>query len=121
MYKIRVITTSSTEAEYVAAASCCAQVLWIQNQMLDYGMTFLKTPIYIDNKSTICIVKNPTFHSRTKHIDIRHHFIRDSNEKELIQVLKVHTDNQFADLFTKPFDVSRFNLLVSSVGMINLE
>ncbi|GJR88537.1 putative ribonuclease H-like domain-containing protein [Tanacetum coccineum] len=76
---------SITGAEYVAAANCCGQVLWIQNQMLDYGFKFMNTKIYIDNESTICIVKNPVFHSKTKHIEIRHHFIRDSHEKKLIQ------------------------------------
>ncbi|GJS45762.1 ribonuclease H-like domain-containing protein [Tanacetum coccineum] len=60
-------------------------VLWIQNQMLDYGFNFMNTKIYIDNESTICIVKNLVFHSKTKHIEIRHHFIRDSYEKRLIQ------------------------------------
>ncbi|GJW22395.1 putative ribonuclease H-like domain-containing protein, partial [Tanacetum coccineum] len=70
--------------EYVAAASCCGQVLWIQNQMLDYGFNFMNTKIYIDNESTICIVKNPVYHSKTKHIAIRHHFIRDAYEKKLI-------------------------------------
>ncbi|GKC00188.1 putative ribonuclease H-like domain-containing protein [Tanacetum coccineum] len=82
------------------------KVLWIQNQMLDYGFNFMNTKIYIDNKSTICIVKNPVFHSKTKHIEIRHHFIRDSYEKRLIQVIKIHTDHNVADLLTKAFDVS---------------
>ncbi|GJT98810.1 putative ribonuclease H-like domain-containing protein [Tanacetum coccineum] len=76
----------STTGEYVVAANCCWQVLWIQNQMLDYGFNFMNTKIYIDNESTICIVKNPVFHSKTKHIAIRHHFIRDAYEKKLIQV-----------------------------------
>ncbi|GJY55290.1 putative ribonuclease H-like domain-containing protein [Tanacetum coccineum] len=76
----------STEAEYVAAAHC-------------YG------------QSTICIVKNPVFHQRTKHIEIRHHFIRDANEKNLIQVLKIHTDDNVADLLTKAFDGPRFHYL----------
>ncbi|GKC23526.1 putative ribonuclease H-like domain-containing protein, partial [Tanacetum coccineum] len=60
-------------------------VLWIQNQMLDYGFNFMNTKIYIDNERTICIVKNPVFHSKTKHIEIRSHFIKDSYEKKLIQ------------------------------------
>ncbi|GJS75735.1 hypothetical protein Tco_0725616 [Tanacetum coccineum] len=96
--------------EYVAAASCCGQVLWIQNQMLDYGFNFMNIKIYIDNESTICIVKNPVYHSKTKHIAIRHHFIRDAYEKKLIQVLKIHTDDSIADLLTKAFDVSRESL-----------
>ncbi|GKB20296.1 putative ribonuclease H-like domain-containing protein [Tanacetum coccineum] len=115
--KQTIVATSTTEAEYVAAASCCGQVLWIQNQMLDYGFNFMNTKIYIDNESTICIVKNPVYHSKTKHIAIRHHFIRDAYEKKLIQVLKIHTNDNVADLLTKAFDVSRFQFLVVSIGM----
>ncbi|GJU40375.1 putative ribonuclease H-like domain-containing protein, partial [Tanacetum coccineum] len=101
--KQTIVATSTTEAEYVAAANCCGQVLWIQNQMLDYGFNFM----------------NPIFHSKTKHIAIRHHFIRDAYEKKLIQVLKIHTDDNVADLLTKAFDVSRFQFLVVTIGMIN--
>ncbi|GJT33385.1 hypothetical protein Tco_0923804, partial [Tanacetum coccineum] len=104
--KQTIVATSTTKAEYVAAANCCGQVLWIQNQMLDYGFNFMNTKIYIDNESTICIVKNLVFHSKTKHIEIRHHFIRDAYEKKLIQVLKIHTDDNVADLLTKAFDVN---------------
>ncbi|GJX48896.1 retrovirus-related pol polyprotein from transposon TNT 1-94 [Tanacetum coccineum] len=110
--KQTIMATSTTEAEYVAAANYYGQVLWIQNQMLDYGMN---TRIYIDNESTICIVKNLVFHSKTKHIEIRHHFIRDAYEKKLIQVLKIHTDDNVADLLTKAFDVSRFNFLIVNI------
>ncbi|GJV74100.1 putative ribonuclease H-like domain-containing protein [Tanacetum coccineum] len=94
------------EAEYVAAANCCGQILWIQNQMLDYRFNFMNTKICIDNESTICIVKNLVFHSKTKHIEIRNHFIRDAYEKKLIHVLKIHTDDNVVDLLTKAFDVS---------------
>ncbi|GJZ59567.1 putative ribonuclease H-like domain-containing protein [Tanacetum coccineum] len=104
---------------FLAEANCCGQVLWIQNQMLDYGFNFMNTRIYIDNESTICIVKNPVFHSKTKHIEIRHHFIRDAYEKQLIQVSKIHTDNNVVDLLTKAFDVSRFQFLVVAIRMIN--
>ncbi|GJZ26773.1 putative ribonuclease H-like domain-containing protein [Tanacetum coccineum] len=104
--KQTIMATSTTEAEYVAAGNCCGQVLWIQNQMLDYGFNFMNTKIYIDNESTICIVKNPVFYSKTKHIEIRNCFIRDAYEKKLILVLKIHTDDNVADLLTKAFDVS---------------
>ncbi|GJU82252.1 putative ribonuclease H-like domain-containing protein [Tanacetum coccineum] len=113
--KQTIVATSTTEAEYVAATSCCGQVLWIQNQMLDYGFNFMNTKIHIDNESTICIVKNPVYHSKTKHIEIRHHFIRDSYEKKLIRVEKIHTDFNVADLLTKAFDGPRFNFLVVNI------
>ncbi|GJU05381.1 hypothetical protein Tco_1121811 [Tanacetum coccineum] len=118
--KQTIVTNSTTEVEYVAAASCCIKVLWIQNQMLDYGYNFMNTKIFIDNESTISIVKNPVFHSKTKHIEIRHHFIRDSIEKKLIQMIKIHTDQNVVDLLTKAFDVGRFQYLIASIGMLNL-
>ncbi|GJX02840.1 putative ribonuclease H-like domain-containing protein [Tanacetum coccineum] len=118
--KHTIVANSITEAEYVAPANCYGQVLWIQNQLLDYGYNFMNTKIFIDNESTVCIVKNPVFHSKTKHIETRHHFIRDSYEKRLIQVIKIHTDHNVADLLTKAFDVSRFQYLIASIGMLNL-
>ncbi|GJT36614.1 putative ribonuclease H-like domain-containing protein [Tanacetum coccineum] len=118
--KQTVVANSTTEAEYIAASHCCGQVLWIQNQMLDYGYNFMQTKIHVDNESAICVVKNPVYHSKTKHIEIRHHFIRDSYEKRLIEMVKIHTDNNVADLLTKAFDVSTFNFLVASICMLNL-
>ncbi|GJW00050.1 hypothetical protein Tco_1555301 [Tanacetum coccineum] len=106
--KQTIVANSTTEAEYVAITNCRGHVLWIQNQMLDYGYNFMNTNIFIDNESTIYIVKNLEFHSKTKHIKIRHHFIKDSYEKRLIQVIKIHTDHNVADLFTKALDVSHF-------------
>ncbi|GJY64653.1 putative ribonuclease H-like domain-containing protein, partial [Tanacetum coccineum] len=114
--KQTIVATSTTKAEYVAAAHYCGKVLWIQNQMMDYGFNFMNTQIFIDNESTISIVKNLVYHSKTKHIEIRHHFIRDSYEKKLIQVLKIHTDDNVADLLTKAFDGPRFNFLVVKHG-----
>ncbi|GJU50369.1 putative ribonuclease H-like domain-containing protein [Tanacetum coccineum] len=108
--KQTIVANSTTEAEYVVDANCCGQVLWIQNQMLDYGFNFMNTKIHIDNESTICIMKNPMFHSKTKHIETRHHFIRDYYEKKLIQVIKIHTDHNVVDLLTKAFDVSRYRI-----------
>ncbi|GJY27435.1 putative ribonuclease H-like domain-containing protein [Tanacetum coccineum] len=118
--KQTIVATSTTEAEYVAAVNCCGQVLWVQNQLLDYGFNFMNTKIHIDNESTICIVKNPVYHSKTKHIEIRHHFIRDCYEKKLISVEKIHTDLNVADLLTKPFDGPRFNYLVVSIGFAEI-
>ncbi|GJW06687.1 putative ribonuclease H-like domain-containing protein [Tanacetum coccineum] len=102
--KQTVVANSTTKAEYIAASQCCGQVLWIQNQLLDYGYNFMQTKIHVDNESAICVVKNPVYHSKTKHIEIRNHFIRDSYEKRLIEMVKIHTDNNVADLLTKAFD-----------------
>ncbi|GJX63974.1 putative ribonuclease H-like domain-containing protein [Tanacetum coccineum] len=114
--KQTIVANSTTEAEYVVAANCCGHVLWIQNQMLDYGFNFMYSKIHIDNESTTCIMKNLVFHSKTKHIEIRHHFVRDSYEKRLIQVIKIHTDHNVADLLTKEFDVSSDEFRVKTVS-----
>ncbi|GJY96600.1 putative ribonuclease H-like domain-containing protein [Tanacetum coccineum] len=119
--KQTIVANSTTKAEYVAVAHCCGQVLWIQNQMMDYGFNFMNTKIYIDNESIICVVKNPVYHSRTKHIEIRHHFIRDCYEKRLIDIIKIHTDSNVADLLTKGFDVTRFNFLVTNFFRISMD
>ncbi|GJT62697.1 putative reverse transcriptase domain-containing protein [Tanacetum coccineum] len=102
-----VVDNLTTEAEYIASSHCYGQVLWIQNQMLDYGFNFMQTKIYVDNESAICVVKNPVYHSKTKHIEIQHHFIRDSYEKRLVEMVKIHTDCNVVDLLTKAFDVTR--------------
>nr|GEW75106.1 retrotransposon protein, putative, unclassified [Tanacetum cinerariifolium] len=104
--KRTVVANSTTEAEYITASHCCGQVLWIQNQMLDYGYNFMQTKIHVDNESAICVIKSPVYHSKTKHIEIRHHFIRDSYEKRRIEMVKIHTDNNVADLLTKAFDTN---------------
>ncbi|KAK1424407.1 hypothetical protein QVD17_19736 [Tagetes erecta] len=113
------VSVSTAEAEYIAASAGCSQVLWLQNQLLDYGFNFLKTPIYIDNTAAMFITANPVQHSKTKHIEIRYHFLRDNSEKGLIILIKVHTDKQLADLFTKSFLSGRFEFLIQSIGLIN--
>ena len=80
------VSISTAQAEYTAASSCCCQVLWIQNQLLDYGLNIMRTPIYIDNDACRDIVKNPIDHSKTKHIEIRIHSIHDAHDKGYIQV-----------------------------------
>ncbi|GKD82227.1 putative ribonuclease H-like domain-containing protein [Tanacetum coccineum] len=118
--KQTIVENSTTEAEYVAAANCCGHVLWIQNQMMDYGFNFMNTKIHIDNKSTISVIKNPVAHSRTNHIEIQFQFIRDCYEKRQIEVIKIHIESNVVDLLTKGFDVTRINFLVVSIGMLNL-
>ncbi|KAK1396495.1 hypothetical protein POM88_006358 [Heracleum sosnowskyi] len=114
------VSTSTAEAEYIAAGSCCAQILWMKNQLLDYGLVLNNIPIFCDNTSVIAISDNPVQHSRTKHIDIRHHFIREHVERGTVKLIYVPTEKQLADIFTKPLDEATFNRLVSELGMLNL-
>jgi hypothetical protein len=119
--KQQTVSKSTAEAEYIAASACCSQVLWIQHQLADYGLNFLDTPIYCDNSAAVKIVKNPVEHSRVKHVDIKVHFIRDCFERKLIHVEQVLSDDNTADLFTKAFDRSRFEVLVQALKMIKFE
>ena len=102
------VALSSTEAEYVAAASCCSQILWMKQTLQDYGLSFGMVPIFVDNMSAISIAKNPVLHSRTKHIDIRFHFLRDNHERGHIDLIHVPSERQTADILTKPFEQVTF-------------
>ena len=113
------VSTSTAEAEYIAAGSCCAQILWIRNQLRDYGLLLSKIPIFCDNTSAIAISNNPVQHSRTKHIDIRYHFIREHVMIGTVELHFVPTEEQIADIFTKPLDESTFSKLVGELGMLN--
>ena len=117
--KQTVVSISTTEAEYYAASSCCSQVVWIKNQLLDFGLNFLKTPIYCDNESVPPLVRNPIAHSRSKHMDIRMHFIRDCHDTGLVDIKGISSTEQRADIFTKAFDRGRFEELVKLLGLIN--
>ena len=119
--KQNTVSTSTAEAEYVAAGSCCSQILWMKNQLADYGFELKRIPIFCDSTSAIAITNNPVLHSRTKHIDVRYHFIRDHVLNENIELHFISTDYQLADIFTKPLDESRFNLLISKLGMLNMK
>nr|GEW12255.1 retrovirus-related Pol polyprotein from transposon TNT 1-94 [Tanacetum cinerariifolium] len=116
--KQTIVANSITEAEYTVASSWCGQVLWLQNQLLNYGYNFMQTKIHVDNESAICVVKHLVYHSKTKHIKIRHHFIRDSYEKRLIEMVKIHIDSNVVDLLNKAFDLTRFQFLVASIGNV---
>nr|GEW99137.1 Gag-Pol polyprotein [Tanacetum cinerariifolium] len=105
------------EAEYVSLSAYCAQVLWMRTQLTDYGFHFDKIPMYCDSKAAIAISYNPVQHSRTKHIDVRYHFIKEKVEKGIVELFFVGTEYQLADLFTKALPEGRFKYLVRRLGM----
>ncbi|CAM8880461.1 unnamed protein product [Rhodiola kirilowii] len=110
------ISLSTTDAEYIASRSCCTQMLWMKQMLEEYGVKQEVMMLYCDNMSAISISKNSVQHSRTKHIDIRHHFIRELVEKKTITLTHVSTEKQLADIFTKALDNLQFETLRSSLG-----
>ncbi|GJY02395.1 retrovirus-related pol polyprotein from transposon TNT 1-94 [Tanacetum coccineum] len=117
--KQKSIAISTIEAEYIAMSGCCVQILWMRSQLTDYGFAFNKIPLYCDNRSAIALCYNNVQHSRSKHIDIRHHFIREQVEKGVVELYFVTTDYQLADIFTKALPRERFEFLLPRLGMKN--
>ncbi|GJZ68077.1 retrovirus-related pol polyprotein from transposon TNT 1-94 [Tanacetum coccineum] len=108
----------TTKAEYVSAGKACQQALWMKQALIDYGVRLDDIPIRCDNKGAIDLSKNPVQHSRTKHIEIRHHFLRDNVQKGNISIEKVTSEDNFADILTKPLKRDPFNYLRPGLGMI---
>nr|GEY16931.1 copia protein [Tanacetum cinerariifolium] len=108
---------SSTKAEYIALSGCCAQILWMRSQLTDYDLGFNKIPMYCNNKSAIALCCNNVQHSRSKHIDIRYHFIKEQVENGVIELYFVNTEYQLADLFTKALGRDRIEFLINKLGM----
>ncbi|GJT12955.1 retrovirus-related pol polyprotein from transposon TNT 1-94 [Tanacetum coccineum] len=108
---------SSMEAEYIALSGCCAQVLWMRSQLTDYGIGFNKIPMYCNNKSAIALCYNNVQHSRSKHIDIRFHFIKEQVENGVLELYFVNTEYQLADIFTKALSRERIEFLINKLGM----
>ena len=94
--------------------------LWMKQTLFDYGMSITNSPIMCDNTSTINLSKNPIHHSRTKHIDIRHHFLRDHALKGDISLKFISTDNQIAYIFTKPLKEDIFMRFQRDLGICNI-
>jgi len=114
------VSLSTVEAEYIAAGSCCAQTLWLRQQLNDFEILLNKIPINCDNTSAINMFKNPVMPSRTKHIEIRHHFLREHTVNGTCDIKFIGTKFQLVDLFTKPLAKDRFYFLLNELGIISL-
>ncbi|GJW89206.1 retrovirus-related pol polyprotein from transposon TNT 1-94 [Tanacetum coccineum] len=112
------LAISTTEAEYVSARKACQQALWMKQALIDYGVRLDDIPIMCDNKGAIDLSKNLVQHSRTKHIEIRHHFLRDNVQKGNISIEKVSSEDNIADILTKPLKREPFNYLRLGLGMM---
>ncbi|GJS74740.1 hypothetical protein Tco_0707581 [Tanacetum coccineum] len=100
-------------------SGCCGQILWMRSQLTNYSFVFNKIPLYCDNRSAIALCCNNVQHSRSKNIDIRHHFIREQVEKGVVELYFVTMDYQLTDIFTKALPRERFEFLLPRLGMKN--
>lgn len=120
--KQRSVALSTTESEYVAASQTTKELIWISRLLRDLIDIKIKTPImYIDNQSAIRLVKNPELHKRSKHIDVKYHFVRQHYEEGMFEPYYIHTDEQIADICTKPLSKVRFEKLRNKLGITKEE
>ncbi|MCI28172.1 hypothetical protein A2U01_0049372, partial [Trifolium medium] len=113
-----IVALSTTEAKFIAAASCACQGIWLRNilkQLMQEQITC--TTIYCDNSSSIKLSKNPVMHGRSKHIDVRYHFLRDLNNDGVIDLKHCRTDEQLADIMTKALKFDTFCKLREGLGL----
>jgi hypothetical protein len=113
------VVLSTTKAEYIAADSCYAQILWMKATLKDFGIKLNKVPLLCDNESAVKLTNNPVQHVRTNHIDVRHHFIRDHQQKGDISIENVGTEDQLVNIFTKPLDEKRFCKLRNELNILD--
>lgn len=120
--KQRCVALSSCEAEFMAATTAACQGIWLQRVLAQItNITPGPVVLYIDNRSAIDLAKNPVFHGRSKHFDLRYHFIRDCVEKGLIVIKHINTSGQRADILTKALSAAKFQKMRSLLGVKNLE
>ncbi|GJU01022.1 hypothetical protein Tco_1111360 [Tanacetum coccineum] len=112
------LAISTTKAEYVSARKACQQALWMKQALIDYDVRLDDVPIMCDNKGAIDLSKNPVQYSRTKHIELRHHFLCDNVQKGYISIEKVPSVDNIADILTKPLKREPFNYLRLGLGMM---
>ncbi len=118
----RTTALSTTEAEYVAGCESAKEAVWINRLLKEIGKEdSLPVPLLCDNQSAIRLAKNPEFHQRTKHVDIKYHFIREQYENGVIDLQYVGTENQLADILTKPLETKRFQYLRQKIGVIDVK
>jgi hypothetical protein len=113
------VALSTAKAEYIAVGHFCAQLLWMRQTLRDYGYKLSKVPILCDNDSAIRMADNPVEHGRTKHIGIRYHFLWDHQQKGYIEIAYVNTQNQLADIFTKPLDEKTLSKLRNELNILD--
>ena len=111
------LALSTTEAEYVAANEAGKEVIWLKNYLIELGVKQADYVIHCDSQSVIYLSKNSMYHSRTKHSDLRYHWIRDAMLSKMFQLKKIHTDKNSSDMLTKVVPSQKLEFCIKSAGM----
>ncbi|GJT31245.1 retrovirus-related pol polyprotein from transposon TNT 1-94 [Tanacetum coccineum] len=112
------LAISTTEAEYVSTRKACQQALWMKQALVDYDIILDDIHVLYENKGAIDLSKNLVLYSRTKHIEIPHHFLHDNVQKGIISIEKVSSEDNIVDILTKPLKLEPFNLLRLGLGLM---
>nr|KYP56164.1 Retrovirus-related Pol polyprotein from transposon TNT 1-94 [Cajanus cajan] len=113
----RCVALSTTEAEFISITEACKELLWLKKFLQELGFVQEKYPLFVDSQSAIHLGKNPTFHSRPKHIDVRYYWIRDALDAKLLELAKIHTNDNGADMITKALPKGKFEVFCEIVGL----
>jgi ATP-binding cassette subfamily B (MDR/TAP) protein 1 len=111
----KIVTISTTEAEYVAVTEASKELIWLQGLLTELGFEQEMNVLHSDSQSAINLAKNSAFHSRTKHIDLRYHFIRSLIEDGVLKLVKIARSKNPADMLTKPVTTKKLELCAASV------
>ena len=120
--KQAIVALSTSEAEYIALSVATQEAVWLRRLLVDLkGNSVCPTVMMEDNQGTIAMARNPVSHARTKHIDIRYHYVRETVQKKVISLNYCPSENMTADILTKPLTRGRFESLRSLMGMDTCE
>ena len=111
------VALSTTEAEYIAANEAGKEVIWLKNYLNELGVKQADYVIHCDSQSAIYLSRNSMYHSRTKHIDLRYHWIQDAILNKMFQLRKIHTDKNSSDMLTKVVPRQKLEFCIKSIGM----
>jgi hypothetical protein len=111
------VALSTTEAEYIAITEGCKEIMWMKKFLQELGQNQESYVLYCDSQSAIHLSKNSTYHSRSKHIDVRYHWIRDVLESKLLQIEKIHTNDNGADMMTKALPKEKLEFCKGAAGL----
>ena len=119
--KQNTVSRSSAESEYRAMAAATSEMVWLQQLLRDLKVSCSSSPVlYCDNQAAMHIASNPSFHERTKHIEVDLYFVRDHLNRGDLKLLPVRTHHQLADAFTKPLPSSTLATIISKLSVKNL-